>query len=129
MKKNNYQNDALRTESNDFEAIAKRLQNPETIRLFHCGIGLATEAGEFLDALKKHIFYGKEIDRVNLSEELGDIQWYSAIGADTLNDTLDNIQDVNIKKLKSRFPDKFTGKDALNRDLDKERDILEEGGM
>ena len=31
----------------------------------------------------------------------------------------------NIDKLKARYPDKFSQEKALNRNLDKERDILE----
>lgn len=73
MNSKEYINNAVRTESRDFEAIGKRLSEESNIRLLHGAIGLATESGEFLDALKKHIYYGKELDRVNLAEELGDL--------------------------------------------------------
>jgi NTP pyrophosphatase (non-canonical NTP hydrolase) len=47
--------------------------------LLHCVMGLSTEANELLDALKKSIFYGRELDVRNLKEEMGDIEYYMAI--------------------------------------------------
>lgn len=55
-------------------------------RLLHAAIGLCTESGELLDAYKKHIFYGKPLDHVNIKEELGDICWYMAIVCDVVHD-------------------------------------------
>jgi len=95
-------------------------------RLLHAGIGLATESAEFLDALKKHVFYGKELDKVNLKEEIGDLMWYCAIALDQLDGTFDEVQNTNIKKLKARYPEKFTEKHAEVRNLEAERKILEE---
>lgn len=125
MQGKEYKQSALRTESNDFEAIGKRVSDPSNIRLLHAGIGLATESGEFLDALKKSIFYGKEIDKVNLKEEVGDLMWYCAIALDELGGDFEEVMATNIAKLKARFPNKFTEEDAENRDLAKEREILE----
>lgn len=125
MKNETYQEQALRTESVDFEAIEKRLQDKQVIRMLHAAIGLATEAGEALDMLKKHIFYGKPLDNVNFAEEIGDSQWYAAIGADAVGKELENIQGNNIAKLKARYPNKFTEENAINRNLEVERSILE----
>jgi len=125
MQNKDYKEAALRTESNDFEAIQKRISSKRNIRLLHAGIGLATESGEFLDALKKAIFYGKELDRINLQEEIGDLLWYCAIALDELGADFDSTMSINIQKLKARFPNKFTEEDAENRNLDKEREILE----
>lgn len=125
MNTEQYVQDAIRTESQDFEAIGKRLSDKGTQRLLHGGIGLATESGEFLDALKKQIFYGKPLDRVNLAEELGDLFWYCAVIADELGVSFEQIMDTNIKKLKARYGDKFTEERADKRNLTKERQILE----
>lgn len=125
MSNKQYVKDAIVTESRDFDAIGLRLSNPENIRLLHAAIGLCTESGEVQDALKKHLFYGKPLDKVNLSEELGDIFWYIAILSDALGVSFDEIQEKNIAKLKARYGDKFTEAAALNRDLDTERKILE----
>ena len=121
----NYVENAIKTESVDFDKIKDRLSNKDTIRLLHAAMGASTETGEFVDMLKKHIFYGKDIDFVNAKEEIGDVLWYAAIAADVLKETMNNIMTVNIKKLKKRYPDKFTENDAINRDTDEERTILE----
>jgi NTP pyrophosphatase (non-canonical NTP hydrolase) len=95
--------------------------------LLHCGLGLATEAGEFLDAVKKTIFYCKDFDRINAKEELGDVLWYVALGASALGLTLDDLMESNIAKLKIRYPEEFAAQLALNRDLEAERRSLETG--
>jgi hypothetical protein len=53
-------------------------------RLLHGAIGLATEAGELLDSIKKSIFYHEDYDFVNLREEIGDCMWYLAVLCDEL---------------------------------------------
>jgi len=126
MNPKDYVKNAIKTESNDFGAIGKRLENDGLKRLLHAGIGLSTESGEFLDALKKHIFYGKELDKVNLGEEIGDLFWYIAIVCDELGINIENTMQNNIDKLKARYGEKFSEEDAENRDLNKERKILEE---
>ncbi|MFG1499225.1 nucleoside triphosphate pyrophosphohydrolase family protein [Halobacteriovorax sp. XZX-3] len=126
MDSQKYMSDAIRTESRDFDAMNTRLNDDGIKRLLHAGIGLSTEAGEFLDALKKHIFYGKELDRVNLAEELGDLFWYMAIVGDELGIKFEDVMERNITKLKARYGEKFSEEKADNRDLDSERKILEE---
>ncbi len=125
MNSKEYIQDAIRTESTDFSAMNDRLTVDGTKRLLHAGIGLSTEAGEFLDALKKHIFYGKELDRVNLKEEMGDLFWYLAIACDELGVEFEPLMETNIAKLKARYGEKFTEHKAENRDLETERTILE----
>lgn len=163
----------------------------------HMLVGMITEIGELLDAHKKNFAYGKELDMVNIKEEIGDFFWYvanfdniykkdvaqSSFMVSTSNSNSDNpihalssameyaskalshlltsttelmvesyissvirlvvsdilwyckyynidvekIFDTNIAKLKTRYPNKFTQEDALNRDLKSERKILENG--
>src|ERR1700757_1173035 len=81
MNANVYAKLAEVTESKDFEKIAERISTVESIRLIHAALGLASEVGEFADALKKAIFYGKPLDKVNLSEESGDLLWYLALAS------------------------------------------------
>lgn len=116
--------DAIRTEPTYGLAI-QRLQDPRTVRLLHVAMGLATEAGEFVDALKKHIFYGKPIDETNLIEELGDSTWYERIGCATLEVEYFEMIRRNVAKLKARYPEKFTEAAALVRDLPAERKVLD----
>ena len=120
----NYVENVLITESMDFNEIRDRLNNDGTIRLLHAAMGLATEAGEFTDMLKKHIFYGKPLDLVNLQEEAGDTMWYIGVAIDELRTTLDELMTANIAKLRKRYKGKFDADRALERDLAAERKIL-----
>src|ERR1700755_2855762 len=118
--------EALKTESSNFEEIRERLHDIRTIRFLHAGMGLVTEAAEFLDGLKKSIFYGKDLDLVNLSEELGDSDWYKAIACDELGKSFEEIQVMVISKLRKRYKDKeFSSENAINRNLNEERSDLE----
>ena len=74
MNPETYVENAILTNSQDFDAIRARLTN-RNIQLLHAAIGAATEAGELLDAIKKALFYGKEVDEVNFKEEIGDACW------------------------------------------------------
>lgn len=176
------------------ESQRTRIDMGKEKNLLHASFGLITELGKLVDIFKRNIFYGKEIDIVNVKEELGDLFWYLAIisreyniddlfykikqvsniemsieeimihlnnnvsimsknitnidNSEPLNKTffglnfnliltfliclaskfnlsLEDILETNINKLKKRFPDKFTNELALNRDLEKERKVLE----
>lgn|SRR5215471_9441946 len=122
-----YQADATVTDLMDYTPVVERLSNIHTIRLLHAAMGLCTESGEFMDMMKKHILYGKSLDEVNLKEELGDLEWYVALAIDELKTTFGIIFETNIQKLRARYPNKFTEQDALIRNLDNERRILESG--
>lgn len=116
---------ATTTESSNFEEIALRATTVRVIRLLHGAIGMATESGEILDAIKKHIFYGAPLDLVNVKEEVGDSLWYQAIILHELSSSFPEVMEKIIAKLKARYPDKFSAEKALNRNLAAERNILE----
>lgn len=99
----------------------------ELSQLFLHGIlGIATEAGELLELLLKTIENEfSEIDKVNLIEEIGDLQWYEALLARIFNFVFEDCQIANISKLRKRYPNKFTTNDAINRNLNNERKDLE----
>lgn len=118
---------ALRTLSTRFHIGDGESSSEVSPDLLHGAIGLATEAGELLDAIKRALFYGGELDRTNLIEELGDLEWYMAVIRDALDVEQSEVQRINIEKLRARYPEKFSKDDALNRDLDQERAILEKG--
>lgn len=113
------------TESKDFEAIAKRITTIRGMRLLHAQLGIASEGGELADQLKKHLFYGKELDTVNMAEEIGDLFWYCALASNELEIPFIDIMEKNIAKLKARYGDKFSEYAATHRNLDREREILE----
>ncbi len=89
-------------------------------RIFHSIIGIATESSELLEAMRHN-----DIDRVNIMEEFGDLNWYEAIGVDAIDTTFEEVLERVIAKLRARYPEKFTNENAINRDLDKERQVLE----
>lgn len=122
MTPSEYIQKARRTES---ETYLFQPTGEVTPRIEHGIMGIVTEAGELMDAIKKSKIYGKPLDRVNLVEEAGDVMWYLAILADELGVTFEEIWDKNIQKLQKRYPEKYTHDQALNRDLVTERKTLE----
>ena len=91
----------------------------------HMILGMVTEIGELADTFKKELAYKKDLDWINIKEELGDIFWYLGNFCYINDINPEEILDINIAKLQSSYPDKFTEHNALNRDLEKERIILE----
>lgn len=99
--------------------------NADMITRFEHGvIGIATEAGELMDILKRRKFYGKALDRTHILEEIGDIAFYLAMVCDACEIDLVEALEKNVAKLKARYPERFTEENALNRDLDAERKAL-----
>lgn len=96
-----------------------------TANMTHMILGMQTEVGEFADPYKKHWVYGKELDLTNIKEEMGDLMWYIASTCEFNNWSLEEICKTNIEKLKARYPEKYTNENAINRNLDVEREILE----
>lgn len=122
---NNYTQHVKRSENKTYTSPRKRANTEHLMRLLHGGMGLVTESAELLDTLKRHIFYGVDIDIVNIKEELGDIEWYSAIIRDELKVSQETIQELNILKLAKRYNNEFSEHNAVNRNLDIEREVLE----
>ena len=90
--------------------------NPDTDRerLMLAGMGLAGETGEMMvaaskvcDRAKKVAFHGKGMDRAELIKEMGDVLWYYTLMLDTNNLTLEQVMEVNVRKLCHRYPDKY----------------------
>lgn len=125
INSSNYVEHVLRTDAPITPELSVRLQNPDIVRLLHAAMGMATEAAELIDILKKHIFYGKPLDMVNAAEEVGDNQWYVGLAIDVMHSTMNDILTMNIEKLRLRYPDKFSEYDAMSRDLSSERKLLE----
>ena len=76
-------------------------------RLLTAALGLTAEAGEFTEVVKKIILQGKPYNEENifhLKRELGDICWYIAQACMALDTTFDEIIEMNVDKLKARYP-------------------------
>jgi NTP pyrophosphatase (non-canonical NTP hydrolase) len=125
MNNDEYILNCIRTEAPITDAMRERFNTKRNIRLIHGAMGLQTESSEMTDALKKHLFYGKELDITNVREEIQDCLWYISLIMDELGMTYEEAMITNIDKLKARFPEKFTEYLAENRDLVTERKILE----
>lgn len=89
--------------------------------------GMMTELGELVDSYKKHYAYGKELDMVNVMEEMGDIMWYWAGMCTITGMSSQSILHTNISKLLVRYPDQFEKELARVRDIELERRNLEDG--
>lgn len=96
------------------EAIIEGL-SWEKAELLHAAIGICGEAGELLDAIKKHVIYGKPLDRVNVIEELGDIEFCLQMMRTTLRLGHHEIIEANVEKLKKRYPIGYTDRAAIER--------------
>ena len=70
-------------------------------------LGLAAEAGEFIEVPKKMFFQGKpltEAEVFHLKRELGDVMWYWINACRALNLDPNDVIDENVRKLESRYP-------------------------
>lgn len=138
MFSNTYQQLAGRTECDQNKSL-DRLTNPlipmehrlRLVRLLHSVLGMMGELGELAGAIERHVYYGQELDIVNIEEELGDTEWYLALGASALQKGLGALMKQNLDKLQKRFPDKFDYGLAKeeNRDREGERKVLEGEGI
>jgi NTP pyrophosphatase (non-canonical NTP hydrolase) len=77
---------------------------PETAHLLHMAVGISGEAGELLDAVKKAAIYVKPIDRANVVEELGDLEFYMEGLRAGLGITREETLAANQEKLGKRYP-------------------------
>lgn len=112
---------AMRTESKKGSLLIADVDS----RILHGIMGVVTEAGELMDIIKRYFFYDKEPLKVHIIEEIGDVFWYLAILCDALEIDFEMVWKRNIAKLRKRYPEKFTSKAAINRDLAAERKELE----
>jgi len=78
-------------------------------------VGLAGEAGEVADLIKKGIFHRHGLDIKKISEELGDLLWYIAALCTTLDLDMSKIMQANIDKLQIRYPNGYSHDDSLLR--------------
>ena len=109
MTINEYQKAALTTEP-PFE------EDECLLRIINGVMGLNGEAGECIDIVKKHLFQGHDLDTDHLAKELGDVAWYLAVTADAIGYNLETILQMNISKLKARYPNGFVSDRSTNRE-------------
>ena len=84
-------------------------------RLVVSALGLAGEAGEFANLVKKMTAHGHPIEEDALGDELGDVLWYLAEAATAAGLDLEDIANHNVQKLVKRYPEGFSQADSINR--------------
>lgn len=77
--------------------------SPLDAHILHMAVGVSGEAGELLDAVKKAAIYQKPIDRENVIEELGDLEFYMEGLRASLGITREQTLEANIDKLGKRY--------------------------
>ena len=107
MTINEYQTAALRT------AQTEELTHIELV--MNAALGLCGESGEVADIVKKFRFQGHDLDFEHIAKELGDIAWYLAVGAYSIGYDLEKILQMNVDKLKARYPNGFSTDRSLHR--------------
>jgi NTP pyrophosphatase (non-canonical NTP hydrolase) len=91
--------------------------SPSQADLIHCVLGISGEAGELLDAVKKHAIYGKELDFDNLVEELGDLEFYMQRLRSNIGVTREEVISKNMQKLSKRYKSlSYSDSAAINRE-------------
>lgn len=71
-------------------------------------LGIAGEAGEIVEMIKKDLFHGRPLDSENLKKEVGDVLWYLAYVSKLHGFTLEDAATTNIEKLRKRYPNGFS---------------------
>ena len=98
--------------SQDSDVLQERISElvlggADVSHLLTAALGLAAESGEFTEVVKKIILQGKPYNEENvfhMKRELGDVCWYIAQACMALDTTFDEIIEMNVDKLKARYP-------------------------
>jgi NTP pyrophosphatase (non-canonical NTP hydrolase) len=102
----------------EYQTLAMRTCNipPEQAhdRLCHAVFGLTSEAGEVAGIMQK-VYQGHAFDQGHMKKELGDCLWMIAEACEALGWSMDEVMQMNIDKLKARYPDGFTPERSLHR--------------
>ena len=99
--------------STDLTALLSRItqldctDSADVARLLTAALGICAEGGEFTEVVKKIVFQGKPYNEENIfhmKRELGDICWYLAQAFMALDTDFNEILEMNVEKLQSRYP-------------------------
>lgn len=102
---------------NQYQKLAARTLNPDSDdieKILHGVFGLCSEAGEVAGLFQKH-YQGHLISLPHLQKELGDCLWMIAEICTANGWSLDDIMQINIDKLKERYPNGFDVDHSLHR--------------
>lgn len=99
----------------EYQRKSMRTMKQDNETTLHCCMGMSGEVGEVVDLIKKSHFYGKDLDKSKIQEELGDVMFYIVNLATSLDISMENVLDENVKKLEKRYPNGFSSEDAIAR--------------
>lgn len=102
-------------EFNEYQKLASRTLYGNEQVLTNCALGVASEAGELVDLVKKYTFHGHDLDKKELTKELGDVLWYLSQIAEWADIPFEEAAIQNIEKLKKRYPDGFSEERSRKR--------------
>lgn len=101
---------------NEFQEMTKRTMPGLSIPAkANYAMGLAGEAGEVTDLIKKEIFHNHVEEREKVKLELGDVMHYAAGLAAMYGWTLEEVATANIMKRQKRYPNGFNTEDSIKR--------------
>lgn len=83
-------------------------------QIMHSLFGMSSEVGE-LQGIWQKLYQGHARDCVHEKKELGDVLWMIAEYCTANGWNLEDIMQMNIDKLKARFPDGFSADKSLHR--------------
>ena len=86
---------------------------PENLALG--AMGIAGEAGEVADYIKKILFHNHKLSTEKLALELGDVLWYITYLSSVIGYDLNQIAELNLEKLKKRYPEGWDAEKSINR--------------
>lgn len=102
---------------NEYQKLASRTINMSLTyegQSNHALHGMVGEIGE-LHSLYQKKYQGHEFDAVHAKKELGDLLWFVAEYCTAHGWKLEDIMQMNIDKLKARFPEGFDSEKSLHR--------------
>jgi NTP pyrophosphatase (non-canonical NTP hydrolase) len=89
---------------------AKKFESKEK-EILTWGLGIAGEAGDVASCIKKTFAHDND-QREGIKENLGDTLWYTAMICNFFEWDLQEIMEMNLEKLKKRYPQGFTIENA-----------------
>ena len=103
---------------NEYQKLAMRtcnlLHSPLDDMACHAVFGLTSEACEVAGLFQKW-YQGHELDEEHLMKELGDCLWMIAELCTAYGFSLEDVMQLNIDKLRARYPDGFSEEKSLHR--------------
>lgn len=83
--------------------------------LIWSALGLGGEAGEVMEVVSALAVSGVPVDRIALTKELGDADWYNAALCTLIGVDMSDVMQANIDKLRKRFPDGWGSEASKSR--------------